>query len=289
MIIKYNEPLFRPPAEAESLIFQVAYGCPHNTCRFCGMYKTVRYHLRSKEEIVAEIRRAAEYYPDTTRIFLADGDVMALPFDLLDEYLTVINESFPRLSRVNIYANGSSILNKTKSQLEILRHKKLNTLYTGLESGSQNVLDRFSKTESVEDMISAIQLAQMIGFRCSVMILLGLGGTDMQKEHIEQTVSALNRMKPALLSALRYILIPGLPLPHGFQPVSERQAIQELYHIIAGLQLDRTVFRANHTSNPLPLAGRLPADKEKLLLQLEEEFHSNQVPDQYRDFPIEFL
>ena len=30
-----EEPLFRPPAEAESLIFQVSRGCPHNACRFC--------------------------------------------------------------------------------------------------------------------------------------------------------------------------------------------------------------------------------------------------------------
>lgn len=288
-MMKYKEPLFRPPAEADSLIFQIAYGCPHNTCRFCGMYKTVRYHLRSKEETLAEIRQAAQIYPETSRIFLADGDVMALPFELLEEYLTVIHEAFPRLSRINIYANGSSILQKTKQQLEILRKLKLNTLYMGLESGSQNVLNRFSKTESVEEMISAVQLAQAIGFRCSVMILIGLGGNDMQQEHIRQTAFALNRMKPALLSALRYILIPGIPLPQGFTPISEQQAIQELYHIIDGLQLERTVFRANHTSNPIPLAGRLPADKEKLLLLLKQEYDSNLHPDQYRSFPVDLL
>ena len=288
-MMKYKEPLFRPPAEADSLIFQIAYGCPHNTCRFCGMYKTVRYSLRAKEETMAEFHLAAQNYPETCRIFLADGDVMALPFELLKEYLIALNTFFPRLSRINIYANGSSILNKTKAQLEILRSLKLNTLYMGLESGSQNVLDRFSKTESVEEMISAVQLAQAIGFRCSVMILIGLGGNDMQQEHIRQTAFALNRMKPALLSALRYILIPGIPLPQGFTPISEQLAIQELYHIIDGLQLERTVFRANHTSNPIPLAGRLPADKEKLLLLLKQEYDSNLHPDQYRSFPVDLL
>ena len=53
--MRYEEPLFRPPAEAESLIFQVAFGCPHNTCRFCGMYKTVKYRLRPESEVLAEI------------------------------------------------------------------------------------------------------------------------------------------------------------------------------------------------------------------------------------------
>ena len=73
--MKYIEPLFRPPAEAESLIFQAAYGCPHNTCRFCGMYKTVKYHLRPEAELLEEIREAGRKYPDIRRIFLADGDV----------------------------------------------------------------------------------------------------------------------------------------------------------------------------------------------------------------------
>ena len=103
--MKYEEPLFRPPAEAGSLIFQVAYGCPHNRCRFCGMYKTVRYRLRNRAEVLAEIAGAGKAWPDTRRVFLADGDVMALPSNLLGEYLEAINAAFPHLARINLYAN----------------------------------------------------------------------------------------------------------------------------------------------------------------------------------------
>jgi len=44
------------------------------------------------------------------RIFLADGDVMSLPFDKLSKILQLLNITFQKLSRVNIYANGNSIL-----------------------------------------------------------------------------------------------------------------------------------------------------------------------------------
>ena len=134
---KYKEPLFRPPAEANSLIFQVAHGCPHNTCRFCGMYKGVQYSQRNIEESLQEFIETANLYPETRRIFLADGDVMMLPFPTLKTYLSALNSLFPRLARVNVYANGSSIIDKTPEELEELHSLKLNTLYLGLESGSQ--------------------------------------------------------------------------------------------------------------------------------------------------------
>ena len=275
--MKYREPLFRPPAEAESLIFQAACGCPHNTCRFCGMYKTVKYQLRNESELLSEIRAAGKSYPDSRRIFLADGDVMALPFERLLRILDAVNAAFPRLARINFYANGSSILMKTPEQLRMMRERKVHTLYMGLESGSQQVLDCFGKTERADEMIIAVQTAQKCGFRLSVMILLGLGGKNLREEHIAETITVLNRMQPALLSALRYIRIPGLVLPPEYIPCSEYAVVEELRRIVAGLELEHTVFRANHTSNPLPLSGRLPADRERLLFQLDNELASGRL------------
>ncbi len=272
--MNYREPLFRPPAEAESLIFQVAYGCPHNRCRFCGMYKSVRYRLRPEEEVLAEITEAGRRYPWSTRIFLADGDCMGLPFDRLKRCLEALNRAFPALARVGSYANGSSIQKRTGGELAELRRLRLHTLYLGLESGSQEVLDLFGKTEQVEGMIEAVLRAQAAGLRLSVMVLIGLGGRALRQRHIEQTAAALNRMQPRLLSALRFIPIPGLPFPPGYEPVTEEEAVEELHELIGQLELDRTVFRANHTSNPVPLSGRLPQDRERLCGELKRQLAS---------------
>ena len=267
--MNYREPLFRPPAEADSLIFQVVYGCPHNTCRFCGMYKGVRYDERSLEDVSAEIADAATLYPDERRIFLADGDVMALPFEKLRAILAELSDAFPRLSRVSVYANGSSILAKTESQLRELRALKLHTLYIGLESGDEDTLLRVRKGETAAGMTEAVRNANSAGFRCSVMFLLGVAGKSRSAEHAAATAATLNAMRPKLLSALRYVSVLEGALFDGFQVLSEYEAVRELRDIIANLELPGTIFRANHTSNPVPLSGRFPQDKERLVAELE--------------------
>ena len=268
--MNYREPLFRPPGEAESLIFQVAYGCPHNTCRFCAMYKGVRYEMRPEEEVLAEICFAGRTYPETRRVFLADGDVMALPYERLERLLTALNAAFPVLGRVGLYANGSAILGKTPEQLRALRRLKLQTLYLGLESGDQELLDRVAKGEQVEAMIAAGVLAQECDLRLSVMVLLGLGGREGSLRHARLTAAALNRMQPRLLSALRFIEVPGTRMYSGYQAVTEYEAVAELLEMVRGFDLHKTVFRANHSSNPIPLEARFPADQVQLIGRLEK-------------------
>lgn len=267
--MQYTERLFRPPAEAESLIFQVALGCPHNTCRFCAMYKGVPYRVIGEEEVFADFAQAAHWYPETRRIFLADGDVMVFSFERLRRMLEELNRLFPALARVNLYANGSSILAKTPEELASLRQLKLQTLYMGLESGDEELLKLVDKGETAEGMCEAVQRAQAAGLKCSVMVLLGLGGREGSVRHAEATAQILNRMQPKLLSALRFVEVPGCSMVPGYQAATEYEAISELIVMLRGLELEQTVFRANHTSNPVPLEGRLPRDREMLIAGLE--------------------
>lgn len=266
----YTDRLFRPPAEAESLIFQVALGCPHNTCRFCGMYKGVPYRVRPQAEVLAEFEWAARRYPEERRIFLADGDVMALSFERLRALLEALNRLFPRLARVNVYANGSSILAKSDAELHALRQLKLDTLYVGLESGDEELLRKVEKGETAAGMCEAVRRAQGAGFKCSVMVLLGLGGGAGSARHADATAAVLNRMQPRLLSALRFVEVPGTAMHEGYRMSTEFEAVGELIRLLRGLELERTVFRANHTSNPVPLEGRLPKDRDALVAALEE-------------------
>ena len=267
-MIHYEEPLFRPPAEAESLIFQVARGCPHNTCRFCAMYKGVRYRVRAEDEVAKEFAEAAGRYPGTRRIFLADGDVMALPFPRLREMLESLNAHFPLLARVNLYANGRSIAGKSDAELAELRRRKLNTLYVGLETGDEDLLRAVDKRDTAAGMAEAVGRAQAAGLKCSVMVLLGLGGKAGSERHAAQTAAVLNRMQPRLLSALRFVDVPGTAMAAGYAPMSEYEVIVELIDLLNGLALEKTVFRANHTSNPVPLEGRLPKDRDRLVIEL---------------------
>jgi len=269
-----NNPMFRPPAEADSLILQVDQGCPHNHCTFCGMYRGVPYRQIPMEAVRRLVDEEARHDPGEQRVFLADGDVMRRPFDQLNSILHTLNEFFPRLARVSLYANGSSIAAKSIAQLRALRALKMHTLYMGLESADDTVLRRCRKAETGEQMVRAGTDAQEAGLRISVMVLLGLGGADGSAGHVAHTAEALNRMQPRLLSALRVIPAPGTELyadvaAGAFRQLTEWQAVQELREMIARLDLRSTVFRANHTSNVVPLEGRLPRDRPRLLAHLD--------------------
>lgn len=269
-----NNPLFRPPAEADSLILQTDHGCPYNRCTFCGMYRGMKYRRRDPSEIQQLIEKEARFAPDTRRVFLADGDVMRRPFNELQTILTTLRDRFPALARVNTYATGSAIDAKSDEQLRMLRALRLQTLYMGLESGDEEILRLVRKGETAECMVMAGLRAQEAGLRVSVMILLGLGGITRTREHASATANALNRMQPRLLSALRVVPVPGTELHDdvrkgSFVQLTEFQTVQELRLILEQLELTNTIFRANHASNIVPLEGRFPRDRPRLLADLD--------------------
>ena len=262
--------LFRPPGEADSLIIRVAEGCPWNRCTFCGMYKGMQYKFLGLEKIEAEIQGYGGKANQTRRIFLADGDGMHLDFQELEKILLMLNKQFKHVTRVSMYANGASILAKTDDQLRRLKELKLHTLYMGLESGDNHTLKEVNKQETAGDMIQAGQRAQAAGLRISVMVLIGLAGKEHSLQHAHATAEALNQMQPRLLSALRLIVTSNTPLAkNGFQMLTEYEAVAETREMIAGFKLEQTVFRANHSSNIVPLEARFPKDKERLLGQLD--------------------
>jgi radical SAM superfamily enzyme YgiQ (UPF0313 family) len=280
-----EEPLFRPPAEAYSLILQVDRGCPYNRCSFCGMYAGVKFRRLKLPEVEALISREA--YADARRVFLADGDVLRRPGAELYAILKLLNERLPYLARVNVYATGSAIAEKSDQELRALRGLKLHTLYLGLESGDEAVLKSMRKAESAELMAREALRAQACGLHLSVMVLLGLGGKERSQEHARASAEALNKIQPRLLSALRVIPIPGTELMRDieagrFVELSQYEAVQELRAMLARLELARTVFRANHASNVVPLGGALPRDKARLLAELDALLGSGELD---RDSP----
>jgi radical SAM superfamily enzyme YgiQ (UPF0313 family) len=264
------EPVIRPPAEADSFLLQITVGCSADSCNFCGVYKTKAFRVKGQKEITEDIISFAKRYPDTRRVFLMDGDVLVLSNNKLVPILEELNNTFPRLTRISSYANGSNITRKNKDELTRLYNNKLSLIYIGLESGSQEVLDRCKKSSTVEEMIHAVNKAAQANIKSSVIVLLGLGGKEYSKEHVRATIEALNSMQPRYLSFLSLMVIPGTPLEEEirrgeFVELSPEELLKESYDIIKGLELKKTIFRSNHASNHLPLAGTLPKDKTRLL------------------------
>jgi len=248
------------------------------------MYSETKFSRLELPDVRLLIEQEARYAPETRRVFLADGDAMRRPFDELKTILKDLSACLPELARVNLYATGNAIIAKTEEQLRVLHSLKLQTLYMGLESGDDDTLRRVKKAETADVMIEAGIRAQAAGLRMSVMILLGLGGTGRTREHAAATAAALNRMQPRLLSALRVVPVPGTEFYEDvrsgqFNQLTEFKVVEELRSIVEQLDLKNTVFRANHASNVVPLEGRFPRDRVRLLEELETLLKSGRLDE----------
>lgn len=266
----YDMPLYRPPSEAESLILQITHGCSHNKCTFCSMYKTKKFRLLSEHEIEEHISWAKEYDPMARRIFLADGNALAIESKLLEGIVQKLYKDFPNLERVTAYAGPRDILEKTEEELKKLQASGITMLYLGVESGSEEVLKLINKGVTAQEMIEAGQKARKAGFALSCTIILGLGGRVLRQEHAQETARVINGIEPEYLGALTLMVEDITPLASQvrrgeFNLLEPKEIIDELSEIIHNLDLKNCVFRSNHASNYLALKGILNQDKEMLL------------------------
>ncbi len=273
--ITYQEPLFRPPSEAYSLIFQVTLGCSWNQCAFCQMYGSKSFSVKKEDEVIAEIRRAAPMAPHVNKVFLADGNAMVLSTPKLLRILETLNETFPRLRRISTYALPRDILSKSPSELEALREAGLQLLYVGIESGDDDVLRMINKNETADSTVEGLKKAQDAGINNSVMIINGLAGSTYSRQHAIHSAEVINRIQPYYLSTLVLMLHKGIDhyrevFAGEYKHMETAELLAELKVFMEHLELERTIFRSDHVSNYLVLKGTLSRDKERLLKTIDE-------------------
>lgn len=278
--MRYDGLIIRPPSEAGSLILQVAVGCSHNRCTFCPAYKTKKFRVKPLEEVFRDIDIAFDTYgPSVRRVFLCDGDPLVLPAAHLRTILERLRDVFPKLQRVGIYANATSVLGKQPAELAELRALKLGIVYLGLESGDPETLAAVRKDAGPGDMVRAARLVREAGIKLNVTVLLGVGGRQRSREHARATIGVLNSMQPNHVGALTLMVVPDTPLYKDlqtgvFELPGTFELLEELRGMIAGSELENCLFFSNHASNYLPVQGRLPRDKQAMLDEIDRVLKS---------------
>lgn len=269
--MRYEGNIFRPPSEARSYILQCTIGCTHNRCTFCAMYKDKKYRVRSLEEIKTDIRMAKLYYGDLDKVFLADGDAIAMETNELLEILEMLYKSFPSLKHVGVYASPDVVLKKDMSELTALKAAGLTIAYLGVETGDEELLKDIRKGVTYEEMVEAGLRLRRAGIQLSVTVLLGLAGrTPKALEHAKNTAKILNDMNPEYIGALTLMVVPRTELYRRmqrgeFELPGPFEILDEMRIMIENLEVEGSEFRSNHASNYLPIKGRLPDDKQKIL------------------------
>ena len=271
-MLNYDYPLYRPPSEARSLIFQVTLGCSFNECSFCDMYRSKEYSERPWDEVKLEIDMMAKQMPETRRIFLADGDALNLDTEYMVKIVKYIKEKFPNLERISCYAMPMNILKKTPKELKKMYDAGLTMLYLGIESGSDLILKKVTKGAIGKTIIKSVNKGKEAGYTMSCMIILGIGGKTHSKEHIRGTAEVINACAPNFVGALTLYLENGIKeefltkFGEEFIPVSDDEALDELQDLVSQIDVkDDIIFRANHGSNAYNIKGTFPHDKSDML------------------------
>lgn len=273
--MEHHGTVIRPPSEADSILLQVTLGCSHGKCAFCGAYRDKPFAVRPPEDIEADLRWVAAHMPRHRRLFLCDGDVLALPMHRLEALLDLIGRTLPGVKRVSSYASARNLRGKSDEELLRLREAGLRMVYMGLESGDQGVLERMGKGSSVEDIVRAGKRIVRAGLKLNVTVLNGLGGVEGSAEHARKTAQALTEMNPHQIAALSLMPIPGTPLWDDIEagrfilPDADGM-VAELREMVAGLDDYRGLLLANHASNHAPFRARMPADRERIMALLDE-------------------
>ena len=269
--------IYRPPSEAYSFLLQVTYGCAHNSCKFCGMFKDKKFRVKSEEDVMQDIADARAYYSRVGRIFLCDGDALCLATDKLLKILNTLTATFPECERIGIYGYPGDILRKSEDELRSLKEAGLSIVYIGAESGSDMILKQIHKDVTRAEIIEAVQKAERCGLTTSVTFINGLGGREHWREHAVETGTMIGEMGASYVALLTLMLEPGAPLVDDvrsgkFEVLSGEEIVAETLLMLQNMNVPEEtpcVFRSNHASNYVSLRGDLPKDKDRMMDQLK--------------------
>ncbi len=284
----YDFPPFRPPSEANSLLLRVTRGCPWNRCTFCSMYKGMKFEIRETEEILEDVESARGLYGDRVRtIFIGDSNSLVAKTEMLVKILDTLLSSFPHVERVTSYARAKTIAKKPLEDLTKIRQAGLTRLHVGLETGDQELLREIEKGATPEEMVEAGIKAKEAGFELSLYVLLGIGGEEKWEQHARGTAEVLNQINPHFIRVRTFVPQPNSPFNEAmvdgrFQPASPETILKETKLLLEGLQVT-SQFLSDHISNLLPLHGKLPEDKDKMIQMIGEALNDLGENDSLRE------
>ena len=273
--MRYEGDIYRPPSEADAYILQATIGCSWNHCTYCDMYRAKSFRVRALADTLEDIRTASARYGERVeKVFVADGDALMMELPQWRAILDACRDAFPRLRRVSCYATAMNIQEKAPDALKALKEAGLTLLYVGPETGDDVTFKKIAKGANFEDHAAAAKRAHAAGLKLSAIFLLGAGGVARSDEHAHASAELITAMDPAFVSMLTLKVLPGTPIAKlaakgRFTMPSEARMLEELRTMVAEAAPTDALFRTNHASNALPLAGRLPHDRDRIVAAID--------------------
>jgi radical SAM superfamily enzyme YgiQ (UPF0313 family) len=240
------------------------------------MYKDKKYRVRQLSEIIEDIKMAKDHYGDLEKVFLCDGDAIALETDMLLAIIKKLYLTFPSLRHVGSYVGPQSTLSKSIEELRMLRAAGLTKAYIGVETGDDDLLKKIKKGVGYDQMLEAGKNLVSADINLSAMVLLGLAGKgNASKRHALATAKICNEMKPQYLAALTVTPVPGTVLYRqiqagDFELLDPFETLEEMKQIFENITVDNMKFVGTHASNYMSITGTLQKDKQKMIAAVDD-------------------
>lgn len=283
--MKYDDQIYRPPKEARSLLLQVTNGCTHNKCRFCGMYRNVKFGIESLEQIESDIIEASRhpFYRNSKRVFLLNGNPFVLKADRLIKIAELIHKYIPTVEVISMYASIKDIESKSDEELKAIKEAGISDLYIGVESGNQKALEFINKGNTVDEAVKEMKRLDQYGYYYYAMVLTGLMGEGVEKaiENGKMTGEMLSKVNCRAIFPMSVTLVPGTELwemtQRGeYKEATEYDRLVELKTLVENLNPESTALLSSaHNSNTMFIKGILPNDREKMLNEINEIFEES--------------
>ena len=277
-MLNYNGTIYRPPLEAYTLLLPVTEGCSHNRCKFCTMYRDVKFRMLSAEEIEAWLQEISRVNgaacEEVERIYLVGADPFAIAASNLERVIGLIKNFLPNVEVISMYAAIRNIMSKTDAQLERLKNLGVNDLYVGVESGLEDVLKYLHKGNTVEDVRRQCARLNRIGIRHRAMLMPGAAGKGRGAENALASAELLNDIKPEVILLTTMSAFPDSELAKeiergNFTAAGETEILTEEKILLENLNLPETYFWAAHSLDSVRIAGYLNKSRDKMIQTLQ--------------------
>ena len=271
--MNYEGQICRAPMERSSFMLPVTVGCPYNQCKFCNLFRHLRYRELPAEKIEEELKRVKDIGGSPTKIFLGDGNAFGLKTERLFWILERIQSYFPDCRTINMDATVTSILQKSEQELKRLAEYGVRHLYLGIESGLEDVLTFMKKDHTVSEAYEAIERLQAAGLIYDAHIMTGVAGRGRGRENADALAQFLNQTHPAHVVNFSMFIHQEVPLYReikkgNYVPADELESLREEKRLLEQLNIP-VKYEGFHDYLQIRVRGKLPSDQEKMVGKLE--------------------
>lgn len=265
----YEGQICRGPMERSSYMLPVAVGCSYNQCKFCMLFRHLRYRLLPMEQIEAELARVRSLGGNPSHVFLGDGNAFGLETSRLLDIADLIHRYLPACCAINMDATVTNIRSKNDAELAALLAAGVSHLYLGIESGLDDVLRFMGKDHSLEQAYRQIGRLRDAGFIYDAHIMTGIAGRGRGLENADATAEFFNRTRPSRIINFSLFLSRQSPLYRevqagSFVPADELENLIEERRLLELLETGPTVYDGFHDRIEFRVRGTLPDDRQKM-------------------------